>query len=60
MEMCKHKWTATLNNIKNGKRWCPHCTVNRPLTIKNAKQLAHSKNGLCISTEYINVNTPMQ
>ncbi len=55
-----HEWTATLNNIKNHKRWCLHCTVNRPLTIENAKQLACSKNGLCISTEYININTPMQ
>ncbi len=55
-----HKWTATLCNIKYGKRWCPYCTVNRSLTIKNAKQLACSKNGLYISTEYINVNTLMQ
>ncbi|RHZ78136.1 hypothetical protein Glove_167g109 [Diversispora epigaea] len=30
---------------------------NRPLTIKNARQLARSRNGTCISAEYINATS---
>src|SRR6266516_4169149 len=49
-----HEWTATLNNIKYGKRWCPHCAGNRPLTIENAKQLACNRNGTCLSKYFTN------
>ncbi|CAB4396882.1 unnamed protein product [Rhizophagus irregularis] len=55
-----HVWTATLHSIKNHKTWCLHCTNNKPCILEDAKQVACNRNGLCVSTEYINANTSMQ
>ena len=40
-----HEWTTSLNNIKNGKTWCPYCANKASHTIEDAKQVAFSKNG---------------
>ncbi|CAG8804654.1 11179_t:CDS:1, partial [Racocetra fulgida] len=62
---CKneYKWFATLNQIKNKKTWCPNYrqhTIYKRLTLDDAKKLAYTKNGECLSAEYINSKTPMQ
>ncbi|PKC00763.1 hypothetical protein RhiirA5_427720 [Rhizophagus irregularis] len=44
-----HKWTTSLNNIKNGKTWCPYCANKASYTIEDAKQVAFSKNKECLS-----------
>ena len=59
---CKlaHEWLATPDAIKNkGKNgsWCPECNVIRRanahrLTIDSLHEIATSKNGRCLSTEY--------
>ncbi|CAG8716689.1 12336_t:CDS:1 [Racocetra persica] len=53
-----HKWTANFHSIKNGKTWCSICSDTR-LNISIAKELAHSKNGECLSEEYINNRSPL-
>ena len=49
-----HEWTTSLNNIKNGKTWCPYCANKASHTIEDAKQVAFSKNGECLSETYDN------
>ncbi|RHZ51566.1 hypothetical protein Glove_476g21 [Diversispora epigaea] len=55
-----HEWTANFTRIKNQGAWCPDCAHRRPLTLEIAKKIAFSRNGECLSTEYINSNVPMQ
>ncbi|RHZ43891.1 hypothetical protein Glove_822g5 [Diversispora epigaea] len=55
---CKgHEWSARFSHIKNSRRWCPYCSKTLRLTLEHAKQIAHSKNGECLSNRYINCNT---
>src|SRR6266496_5976369 len=54
-----HEWTTSLNNIKNGKTWCPYCANKASHTIENAKQVAFSKNGECLSKTYDNSLSPL-
>jgi len=55
----KHKWSATFSNIKRGK-WCPTCSGNQPLNINDCREFAITKEGKCLSTEYISSKTHMQ
>jgi len=52
----KHQWYATYNNVNQGT-WCPYCAKCVKLTIDNCHKLAKLRDGKCLSTEYINVNT---
>ncbi|RHZ63308.1 hypothetical protein Glove_330g104 [Diversispora epigaea] len=63
-----HEWSTTLYRIKNMGRWCPQCSGNFLCGLIEAKEIAHSRgansiaqeqDGKCISTEYVNANTPM-
>ena len=54
-----HEWETTIHNIKNG-HWCPHCAGNVKLTLKDCQDLAESKGGKCLSTEYKNSKTKMK
>lgn len=51
---CKdgHEWQATPMTIKKGS-WCPTCSRTIPHTLEEAKKIAISRGGECISTEYI-------
>src|ERR1043165_8919494 len=51
-------WTLYL--IKNMGRWCSQCADNFPCGLSEAKEIAHSKGGMCLSTEYTNLCVPMQ
>ncbi|RHZ49863.1 hypothetical protein Glove_510g12 [Diversispora epigaea] len=53
-----HEWTAVFYSIKNGKTWHPTCSDTR-FDISVAKELAHSKNGKCLSEKYINSKSPL-
>ncbi|RHZ69859.1 hypothetical protein Glove_277g19 [Diversispora epigaea] len=46
--------------IKNHGSWCPGCRRIKSLNLEIAKQIAHDRNGKCLSTEYKNSNAPMQ
>jgi len=54
-----HRWLAKPVNIKNKKRWCPKC-AGKYKTIKDMKELAASKDGLCLSGEYVNAFTKLK
>ena len=50
-----HEWSASLNNVKDKGRWCPHCAVDaRRLSLKVAKDVALKRDGRCLSTTYVN------
>ena len=53
-------WFATFTKIKNGGTWCPFCAKNVKLTLKECQDFAISREGECLSTEYINARTSMQ
>src|SRR5437764_11952546 len=58
-----HQWTAPFYRIRNKNSWCPQCRRYSPhkyLTLEDAITLARSRNGECLSTEYINSKTPLQ
>ncbi|RHZ84417.1 hypothetical protein Glove_82g83 [Diversispora epigaea] len=52
-----HEWIANLMKIKNHGSWCPGCRRVKPLNLEIAKQIAHDKNGECLSTKYKNCDT---
>ena len=56
-----HKpWFATFNKIKNQQTWCPTCAGNEKLTLEECQELAISRGGECLSTEYINAHISME
>ena len=54
-----HIWDAIFDKIKRGT-WCPDCSGLKKLTLEECQQFAESKNGKCLSTEYVNVDTKMR
>lgn len=48
-----HEWNATFNTIRQGA-WCPHCRPDRTCGIEVARETARLRNGLCLSTHYVN------
>ncbi|RGB43304.1 hypothetical protein C1646_749866 [Rhizophagus diaphanus] len=54
-----HIWNIPLNNIKNSGSWCPYCAGHMKLTLEDAKQIALSRHGKCLSTEYKNIAEPL-
>ncbi len=54
-----HIWDACFDSIKNGNSWCPTCAGRPSLTIQDCIVTAHSKNGVCLSKEYVNKETSM-
>jgi hypothetical protein len=54
---CKkgHQWKARFLDVLYRKSWCPECSGNKKLNgIKIAQEIAQSKKGKCLSTEYDN------
>ena len=57
----KHEWQAPLERIRNHNSWCSKCVVDtRRVGLDLAKNIARSKNGKCLSDEYINIYTLLQ
>jgi len=54
-----HTWKATPNSVKRGN-WCIFCTGLARLTIEEMQDIATSKVGKCLSTEYINIGTKLK
>lgn len=64
-----HIWNSTAKSVKHRKAWCPLCLLRRnttrkpfagKITIDDMKKLAHSKNGKCLSKEYINAQVNLR
>lgn len=58
---CKlgHEWRAKPNSITNGT-WCPECSVSKKLDIGQMRELAESRGGECLSSEYGNAFTKLR
>ena len=57
-----HTWFSTPASIKNSNSWCPEC-VRLDLikhTIEECQSIAEKKGGKCLSTEYKNIDTPLE
>lgn len=54
-----HEWSAVLNHIKYSKVWCPTCSGKAKLTLEECQQIAKDREGICLSTEYINIYSTM-
>lgn len=54
-----HIWFARADHLKRGV-WCPYCSGNVKLSLKELMSLAVKKGGLCLSTEYKNNHTKLK
>jgi hypothetical protein len=48
-----HIWKSRYNDIQSGK-WCPYCAGKARHTLEDCISIAKSKDGRCLSSEYIN------
>ena len=55
-----HEWDSSFGHIKNSESWCPKCSGKQKYTIEECCTHANTKQGKCLSTEYINCNTKME
>jgi hypothetical protein len=54
-----HKWRSTAISVKNTGHWCPVCSGHIG-TIEQMQEIAKSRSGKCLSTEYINSRIKLQ
>jgi len=54
-----HEWSATPENIRHQKSWCPYCARKAKLTIEEMQHIAKTRGGECLSTKYINGSTKL-
>ena len=54
-----HEWTASLGSVKSQKTWCLICSGKAKLNINVASKLAEERGGECLTSEYVNVMSPM-
>ncbi len=60
-----HEWLATSTSIQKG-HWCPMCArdardiIDRERVFFRVRTIARSKGGRCLSTEYVNVKSPLR
>lgn len=55
-----HSWKCTTASVFFQDTGCPQCAGTLPLSIEAAQELAKSKGGTCLSTEYKNAKTHLQ
>ncbi|OED39817.1 hypothetical protein AB834_00070 [PVC group bacterium (ex Bugula neritina AB1)] len=55
----KHEWEAFYSNVKKG-HWCPECAGNIKKTIEDCHEIAKSKGGKCLSTQYVNCDSKLK
>jgi len=58
---CKegHSWEASPNAIKGG-HWCPRCAGHAKDSLLEMIKLAESRQGMCLSTDYINARSKLK
>lgn len=54
-----HMWTTKASNLFNG-HWCHMCSGQMKLSIEEMRAIAKSRNGLCLSKNYFNINTKLK
>ncbi len=58
---CKngHQWIACWDSIKNANSWCPYCSQRAKPDLTVLQEYAKTKNGLLLSSTYVNNKTPL-
>jgi len=59
---CKHghRWNARLTSLVSSDTWCSVCALEETrLTLEPCQKYAHTHNGKCLSTEYVNIQTKL-
>lgn len=56
---CGYEWNASFKAVYISNQWCPRCAGNAKLTIEEMQEIAKERQGLCLSTEYVNINTKL-
>lgn len=59
-DKCLHIWSATFKSIKIKGNWCPKCSGRLNNNIDVARNLAKSRDGLCLSKIYRDNKTNME
>jgi hypothetical protein len=54
-----HVWRASPYRIRNGS-WCPKCAGRAPGTLDEMHELAGSRGGRCVASEYVDSKTPIE
>jgi hypothetical protein len=54
-----HEWEAPRYSIQAGT-WCKKCAGNERLTLEDMQDTARKFGGVCLSTEYINIDEQLQ
>jgi hypothetical protein len=54
-----HAWLAAPSHTKKG-HGCPECAGLKPFTLKDAQRFAKEKDGVCLSTRYVNANSKLR
>lgn len=55
-----HTFSALPNNVYHRGSWCPHCSRNAKLSLKDVKRHAAKFGGKCLSTSYKNENAKLK
>jgi|UniRef100_A0A6C0JQ06 hypothetical protein len=56
-----HTFTLTLGAVRNNGRWCRECNYDKQRhDISVAQDIAKKYGGECLSTDYVNLETPMK
>lgn len=54
-----HNWHSSPTSVITGKTWCPVCAANIKATLELMRELAKSRNGQCLSSEYVNARAKL-
>jgi hypothetical protein len=54
-----HEWEVAPTGVYHGKTWCPQCAGVSKNTINKMQDYAKTKQGKCLSLEYINAKVPL-
>jgi hypothetical protein len=55
-----HEWETTPHNLKDGN-WCPYCANKKEIDpIVRMREIAVSKGGTCLSTDYISTTSKLK
>lgn len=55
-----HRWAATSGNVKSNGSWCPKCFGSEKLGIERMREIAESRGGECLSTEYVSTKSKLR
>lgn len=55
-----HEWSSSPSSVLYQKSWCPYCAGVVKKTLTDMQELAATRNGRCLSTEYLGARVPLR